>query len=732
MSYQKILSFFAAPVFPHDAAKTRRAYLLNLTLLVIILLTSILMVGNSLDARMPTATITVNLIGIFCYVGLWFMMRTGRITLTSILLILFGAAVVTAVILSLGTIRVPAASFYVLLIVAASLLLDLPSIILTVILCSLLILGLIAAENFGWLPAPDYAVTFSQWLTYSTAFVLTGFLGFIGLRSILRALAHADEELAARKKLEHELQTQRDFAVSVMNSVGQGLSVTNQERKIEYINPAYARMLGYTPEELVGRLARELYYPPDLAKLEAMHAERQAGHSSTYEIRLVRRDGTPVEVEITAVPRWDGDRVIGSIGVATDLTERKRTEAILRASEERYRMLLENIPIPVYTKDVDGVYTSTNPANLRDWAVNPVGHTDAELLDPKYAEALRAIDQLVMAGIGIQEVEEQLPTVNGLRTMLSSKVPLKDSEGNVVGILGASLDVTTRKQLEEAQRANAMLYRQMFAEHSAIMLLIDPDSGAIVDANTAAENFYGHAHTALLKMKIQSINTMPSAEVTHRLAEIQNSRENYFIAQHRLVTGEVRDVEVYAVPIQNQNRTVLYAIIHDITARRQVETQLRFLSTHDALTGLYNRAFFESELTRLTPGREYPISIVIVDLDNMKATNDTLGHLEGDRLLKRAADIFRTAFRASDIVARIGGDEFAILLPETDMLTAERIVARIHLLVTQQNARRQGATLVLSCGMATAYKGPLSGTFHLADERMYEEKRAHKRGLDDA
>lgn len=537
-------------------------------------------------------------------------------------------------------------------------------------------------------------------------------------------------DITDRIRLEQELEEQRDFAITIMSTMGQGLSVSNAQRQIEYLNPACAQMLGYTPEELMGTMTKDLYYPPDLSILESTHAERVTGRTTANEVRLKHKDGSLVHVLITATPRWRDNQIDGTVAVITDLTERKRAEEILRASVERYRNLFDNLPIPVFTKDLNGRYTSCNAEDLKYWSTNPVGRTDLELLPATYAEMLIQVDNQVIQNRTPVNIEEQLYAPFGVRIMQSRKVPLRDAKGQIIGILGAGVDITERKHVEAQLRASEELYRQMFANHSAIKLLIDPISGKIVDANFAAAEFYGYSRATLLEMNINQIHTLATEPLEQMHQNVLNRTHNYFILTHRLANGELRDVESYTVPIQTQERSVLYSIIHDITARRQAEDQLRYLSTHDSLTGLFNRAFFESELIRYTPSREFPISLIIADADNLKVTNDTRGHPMGDKIIKHIARALQASCRASDIIARIGGDEFAILLPETNAITANQIATRIlHKVAMEQQEACPDLPLHVSIGVATTDNKKLDQAFRLADERMYANKRAYKHTL---
>ncbi|MGC1375043.1 MAG: PAS domain S-box protein, partial [Anaerolineales bacterium] len=136
-------------------------------------------------------------------------------------------------------------------------------------------------------------------------------------------------------------------------------------------------------------------------------------------------------------------------------------------------------------------------------------------------------------------------------------------------------DMVKRQRAEQAVRASETLYRQMFASHSAVMLLVDPESGAIVEANQAAVNFYGYPANALQQMSIQQVNILPPEESGKLRRDVQTGKLNYLHVPHRLASGEIRQVEVHSVPIEVNQRALLYSIIHDVTEREQAEEALK-------------------------------------------------------------------------------------------------------------------------------------------------------------
>jgi diguanylate cyclase (GGDEF)-like protein len=166
--------------------------------------------------------------------------------------------------------------------------------------------------------------------------------------------------------------------------------------------------------------------------------------------------------------------------------------------------------------------------------------------------------------------------------------------------------------------------------------------------------------------------------------------------------------------------------IQDISARKKAEDYLRYLGTHDVMTGLYNRAYFEDLLLRLEKERREPVSIIIADLNELKNTNDTLGHQAGDALIRRAAEVLKANFDDEQIAARIGGDEFAIILPGLGEQAAAETITHLQELVLLNNKFYHESELSVSMGAATNRPGlSLEKVISLADHAMYNSKSQH-------
>lgn len=191
--------------------------------------------------------------------------------------------------------------------------------------------------------------------------------------------------------------------------------------------------------------------------------------------------------------------------------------------------------------------------------------------------------------------------------------------------------------------------------------------------------------------------------------------------------GEERLLKITRSPKLDGNNKVQYVVCSaiDITEKHRREKEIKYLSFHDEMTGLYNRRYFENELERLSASRQLPITILVADLDKLKFINDNYGHKMGDKYIKAAADLLNLSSRQEDVLARIGGDEFAMVLPDTDFNTAEMIFKRIKANLAEYNQQNQLLTkLKISIGFAVkeVKNQDLDQIFKEADKMMYNNK----------
>jgi diguanylate cyclase (GGDEF)-like protein len=185
-------------------------------------------------------------------------------------------------------------------------------------------------------------------------------------------------------------------------------------------------------------------------------------------------------------------------------------------------------------------------------------------------------------------------------------------------------------------------------------------------------------------------------------------------------------------PVYDDDRQMVGVCLNteDISERMRISEELVYLGTHDPLTGLYNRSFFEEEMRRMQSGRHYPFSVLIGDLDNLKEVNDRHGHAAGDELLKAIAATMKDCFRTDDLIARVGGDEFVVLLPGVAEEESQEALERLNHCIEGYNGRHRLLPIRISIGVATGEKGtPLEIVLHEADQRMYAIKREKKENI---
>ena len=334
--------------------------------------------------------------------------------------------------------------------------------------------------------------------------------------------------------------------------------------RILEVNGAFAALLGPSAAPLEGRTLRAL--PEEPVWLEACDRISEGG------------DGLHQDRFSTRLGRWFHIHAFrpepGLVGLLLlDITAAKQ------ADQAPFQTIFEHASLGIAWHDRDGLTLQANPAFL-----GMLGYTPAELpelrieqyLHPEEAPRVFAQRQALVDGdLEVLRGETRWIRRNGETLWVSIHVrPVRDPDGRIRSTFIMAEDITARKQVQDQLRASEARFRTMFESHSAVMLLIDPRGGQIVDANPAAAEFYGYGRDRLRAMNIAEINQTPTVEWQIELARASQSRKKTFVFPHRLADGRTRTVEVNTSSTDVEGRTLLFSIIQDITEHQQTLADL--------------------------------------------------------------------------------------------------------------------------------------------------------------
>ncbi|HYC38820.1 MAG TPA: PAS domain S-box protein [Usitatibacter sp.] len=546
----------------------------------------------------------------------------------------------------------------------------------------------------------------------------------------------AQARLAAR---EEEL---RFFA----ENIPEAIVFVDLERGCTFVNNVFLATRGLTREYALGKFPAQVYPPEVMAQLQP-HIDRAiAGEESSYERLLRLPSGAQHWVRVRITPRRDaGGRVVGFYVVSTDIHDLKTAHADIEDKERQLRQVIDSIPTPMVYCDAGTRYRYVNHAFLGLVglpAEQVIGRTTREVLGEERWRALEPILRRVRAGESVS-TERLLGFADGhSRWMFVRLTPRQDEHGRFLGFYATTSDIHEQKVVEqELRRANAILSAHF--DNTPLAVIEWDTQLAIVRWSGQAEAIFGWAGCDMLGRSLDGWrhvyeDDQPAArEMVRGLVEGRKTNATVLMRNYRK-DGSVIWVEWHSSAMHDEAGKVIsiLSLAQDVSSRIQAEERLQFMATHDGLTGLPNSVLLndrlESALARARRSRNR-VGVMFLDLDHFKDVNDSLGHRVGDALLKELARRIRAALRQSDLLARISGDEFVLVLEDVTDDYAPDHVARKILEEVRRPFHLEGNEIHVSCSLGLALH-PEDGAdaetlLKHADAAMYHAKELGRNGF---
>jgi diguanylate cyclase (GGDEF)-like protein/PAS domain S-box-containing protein len=487
---------------------------------------------------------------------------------------------------------------------------------------------------------------------------------------------------------------------NVMENAAVGMSLIGGNGRLVYANRAYAAMFGYTLDECIGLTVEDLVYDKDLPTAARDLDRLIRGDIDSYraERRFRRKDGTPFwGLVSTSAQRDERTRQpIYIIAQITDIDQQKRAESALAESESRWNFALEGAGQGVWDHDLRNkrAFFSRTWRTMRGIPVDE--EVDASF-DSWIARVHPDDRARIMATVARQDSGELIYNSfeyrekhrNGQWIWILSRGKAVDwmPDGSVARIIGTDTDITGLKAIEAILADEKERLRVTLASISEGVIATDAD-GRVTFLNPIAEELTGwtlgdaSGSLAADVFAIVDEDTGQIAEdpVAACLKQLARTGEANAILAGR--AERRRDVRHSAAPVRSPDGALVGAVLvfQDISASRLVQRELAHSATHDPLTGLLNRGAFERRLSEACDQarrerREH--SLCFIDLDRFKPVNDRAGHAAGDALLKQVATAIRGGCRERDIIARVGGDEFALVLMDCETANAAQAADKI-------------------------------------------------------
>lgn len=544
------------------------------------------------------------------------------------------------------------------------------------------------------------------------------------------------QDITALKQVEATLrQTERTLTTLISNLPGFAYRCGNdQDWTMSYVSDGCLRITGYKPSDFIGNktLSFNSIIHPDYRDWRSWQDSLSAGGHIEDEYPITTASGET---------RWVWERGRGVFGddgnllyiegFITDITERKQAEMRLVIQEERYRQLFELSPVAIIVEDMSGTILQVNSAYLQGSHYSKdelIGRNVRMFVPP---ENLHLVDVHIAALQAGATLEHEVLSIgkggeSRIIMLRERAIPLPDGEQ---GILSLATDVTEMKRVQKSLLLSDKKYRSL-VEHMLEGMIIINFSGEVLLWNPAGLRIFG-----LGQSDIPSLKTATAFDYVHPAYVDKVQQDMVLISQGKDLTTQFKFLrhdkrigwlETHSTKIDYEGSAAILVLMRDITELKQEQALKEFLSWHDALTNVYNRRYFEKLMSENALSAP---SIIVADLDGLKLINDTLGHSSGDNLLKVTASILHQCTPSNAVAARIGGDEFVIITPDSTLRTTEELVRRIRELQDEYNSKHPELPLSLSMGygIAEGESANLYEIYKAADNLMYRQKLFHQK-----
>lgn len=297
-------------------------------------------------------------------------------------------------------------------------------------------------------------------------------------------------------------------------------------------------------------------------------------------------------------------------------------------------------------------------------------------------------------------------------------------EKNQIGICAIYSDISEKKESERALELQQNYFTQLFDSSPEAICILDNED-KFLNVNSAFEKFFGYTKNEVLGLPVNDMIVEKSYlnEADGISSTVADGKIIEVETQRMRKDGTLVEVCILGYPILFKKRQIgIFGIYRDIKEKKKFEMELKYLSYHDQLTGIYNRRFFEEQLKKIDIAGNYPLTIFMIDVNGLKLVNDSFGHSFGDDLLKKVANIIKKSCRPEDIIARLGGDEFVIIAPKTSSIYAKEISENIKSEASKEKAGTIEISVSIGHGTKCNKEEEINSIIKDAEDQMYKNK----------